>query len=103
MTAYNHLRPFPPYFMFWSSKKKKGGLCNVCSTTSLVTMVLAVVVTLAAIVGLYKAHVLSSGFTFGTSTGSLSIVALAISLMLLGKASEKCPCQCDVPMTTKKK
>jgi hypothetical protein len=102
MTAYNHLRPFPPYSMFWS-KKKKGGLCNVCSATSLVTMVLAVVVTLAAIVGLYKAHVLSSGFTFGTSTGSLSIVALAISLMLLGKASEKCPCQCDVPMMTKKK
>ncbi len=87
--------------MFWS-KKKKGGLCNVCSATSLITMVLAVVATLASLVGLYKAHVLSSGFTFGTSTGSLSIVALVVSLMLLKKASEACPCQCDVLMSKKK-
>ena len=69
---------------------------------------------IAALVGVYKAHVLSSGLTFGTSSGSLSLAevpnvspeertcgtssgslslaALAFNLFLVKKVLESCPC-----------
>lgn len=77
--------------------KKKSGLCSFCEIWSVVLAALATLCTLVAIAGVYKAHVLSSGLTFGTSTGSLSIIALAISLFLLKKACDYCMCECKIP------
>ncbi len=85
--------------MFGKSKKK-GMACAACEALSLVSLVLNAVVTLAALVGVFKAHVLSSGFAFGTSTGSLSIVALVLCLFFLQKTVVTC-CSCTIE--TKKK
>lgn len=79
--------------MFKLLKKKKSGLCSFCEVWSVVLAALALVCTLAAIAGVYQAHVLSSGLTFGTSTGSLSIIALVISLFLLKKVCDSCGCK----------
>jgi hypothetical protein len=80
-----------------SKKKSKSGLCSFCETLSVVMTALATICTLAALAGLYKAHVLSGGLTFGTSTGSLSIVALVFSLYLLKKTCDSTMCDCKVP------
>lgn len=77
--------------------KKKSGLCSFCEWLSVVLTALATIAALAAVAGLYKAHVLSSGLTFGTSTGSLSIIALVASLLFLKKACDACMCDCKVP------
>ena len=65
-------------------KKSKGG----DSYTSMywIVTVLLFLATLAAAVGVYKSHFLSSGATFGTTSGSLSIIAFVISLTLWSKA-----------------
>ncbi len=81
----------------FKSSKKKSGMCSFCEIQSIVLTALAAICTLAAIAGVYQAHVLSNGLTFGTSTGSLSIISLAISLFLLKKACDNCLCECKVP------
>jgi uncharacterized membrane protein YkgB len=82
--------------MFGHSKKN-GGYCTSCTILNLVVGVVAALVSLAALVGVWKSHVLSSGLTFGTTSGSLSIMALALSLFLLKKAMAACFCQCGLP------
>lgn len=73
-------------------KKKKGSMCDFCMVTNIVISAFAVLATLAALIGVYKAHVLSNGIAFGTTSGSLSLLALAINLFLLKKALENCTC-----------
>jgi hypothetical protein len=82
--------------MFGNSKKN-GGYCTTCTIVNMIVGVVAVLISIAALVGVWKSHVLSSGMTFGTTSGSLSIMALAISLFLVKKAMSGCWCQCDVP------
>jgi len=41
---------------------------------------------LAALVGVYKAHIATGGATFGSTTGSLSLIAFAISVSLWKKS-----------------
>ena len=81
--------------MFGKSKNKNG-LCTVCGVTNIIVGALAVVASLAAITGVYQAHVLSTGLVFGTTSGSLSLLALAVNLFLVKKASAACGCQCTV-------
>lgn len=57
---------------------------------------LATICTLAALGGLYKAHVLSSGLVFGTTSGSLSILAVVASLFFLKKTCDGSMCACSV-------
>jgi len=75
-------------------------MCLFCEWLSVVLTALATICTLAAIVGLYKAHVMSDGLVFGTSMGSLSIVALVFSLVFLKKTCDGCMCDCTI--STKK-
>lgn len=83
--------------MFKSSKKKSSGVCVFCEWMSVILTALAAIASLAALAGLYKAHLMSSGLVFGTSTGSLSIIALVISLSFLKKTCDGCMCECKVP------
>lgn len=79
-------------------KKKKAGGCSGCSSANIVAMVVYLLTTVAAGVGVYKAHMLMAGATFGTSNGSLSLIAFAISISLLHKACKKCcGCGCELP------
>lgn len=73
------------------------GMCQTCSITTIILGVVAVLATLAALIGVYKAHFLSVGLTFGTLNGSVSLIALAINVFLIKKMASCCPCQCEVP------
>ena len=71
------------------------GSCAVCKLIALVLMILSVLGTIAALIGVYKAHFLAGGAAFGTTNGSLALVALALMLFLLKKAAECCPCRME--------
>lgn len=76
--------------MFFGDKKKDSSPC--AATVHWVVVVLYLVVTVLSGVGVYKAHFLSSGMTFGTTSGSLATIAFVLSLTLL-KKSLCCCCQ----------
>lgn len=83
-----------PFSMFFSTKKNKAtGMCQVCGGLAIVLCVLAILATIAALIGVYKAHFLSGGATFGTLNGSASLIALALNLFLVKKLCSACPCQ----------
>ena len=84
--------PFPLY-MFTKSSKGKGAACVTCGIVGAVHSILAVVCTVAAVIGVYKAHFLTSGAAFGTTSGSLSILALIITLFFVKKCAGCCSCQ----------
>jgi hypothetical protein len=76
----------------FTKSKGKDGLCTVCRVITAILGVLGVLATLAAVAGVYKAHFLTSGAAFGTSNGSLSIIALVVSMMFTKKVIAMCPC-----------
>ncbi len=79
-------------------KKAKNSGCSGCTLTNVVSTVLLFISALASAIGVYKAHVLAAGATFGTSNGSLSLIAFALSLTLLTKSMKACcGCSCDMP------
>jgi hypothetical protein len=81
----------------FKSSKKKSGICVFCEWLTIILTALSTITSIAAIAGLYKSHVMSDGLVFGTSTGSLSIIALIISLVFLKKTCEACMCECKIP------
>jgi hypothetical protein len=78
-------------------KSKKGAMCQTCTYTSVILSVIAIVASLAALIGAYKAHVLSNGLTFGTTSGSLSLLALAINIHVVQRLCKSCGCTCTMP------
>ncbi len=56
-----------------------------CAIVCKLLMLLVLITEIAAIVGVYNAHLATGGMTFGSTTGSLSILALAINSMVLLK------------------
>lgn len=82
---------------FGKKPKGKNAICMSCNATTMVIGVIAVIASLVALIGVFKAHVLSTTFAFGTTSGSLSLMALALNLFLVKKISSCCPCQCGVP------
>jgi hypothetical protein len=79
-----------------SSKNKSSGMCQFCMATKIIIGVIAVLSSLAALIGVYKAHFLTTGPTFGTLNDSASLIALALNLFLVKKMASCCPCQCDM-------
>ncbi len=63
--------------------------------------------TIAAFVGVYKAHVYDDGLAFGTTAGSLSLLAFAVCLVLWMHQMKACATKCEVcdmmPTPSKKK
>ena len=62
-------------------------------------MALGIVLTVAAIIGMIMAHFPAGqdGAVFGSMSGSLSIISLAVCLFFLKKMGNMCGCQCEVP------
>ncbi len=86
--------------------KKKTPYQGACMVLHLVVAGLLLFASIAAFVGVYKAHVLVDGLVFGTSGGSLSLLAFAVCLSLWMYQMKCCatPCEaCVAPPTGKKK
>lgn len=50
---------------------------------------------LAALVGVYQAHFLDIGLTFGTTSGSLSLIAFGVTLMFWLQQVKACMVKCE--------
>lgn len=68
-------------------------MCTVCSVVHWVIAVIILLSAIASVIGVYKAHFLAGGATFGTTNGSLSIMAMVVSLAFLAKMMMYCPCR----------
>jgi len=77
-------------------KSKEGNSC--CAVAHWVIVALLFAATLMAAFGVYKAHFLSSGATFGTTSGSLALLSFVVSLTLWSK--KMCGC-CSGSCSTK--
>lgn len=78
--------------------KKKSAHVGACMALHAVVAVILFVAAIAAVVGVYKAHVLSSGLAFGTTSGSLSIMALSLVLTCWMKQTIACVTKCEACM-----
>lgn len=90
----------------FSFGKKKVAHTTECLTLHIVVGLLIFVAFVAAGIGMYLAHVSDTGFTFGTATGSFSIIAFVYALTSFMKQLKTCmmPCDvCEVMTTTSKK
>lgn len=78
------------------SKAPKG--CHACKITGMLVFGLLMLTTLASLLGVYKSHFISTGTQFGSTSGSLALIAFAINVTFLIKTMAKCcPCNaCDV-------
>lgn len=65
--------------MLFKKKSPHTGACLACNMLVLVLLTLA---SLAAFLGVLKSHMPSTGFVFGSMTGSLAIMAFVISVSL---------------------
>lgn len=76
--------------MFSKSKSKKKDIvvAEASAAMGALLWVLGVLSTVASVIGVYKAHLLSTGLTFGTLTCSASLMALALNLFLIKKVAD---------------
>ena len=93
--------------MFNNKKKTTTpAACVGCMIMQWLTAIFLLVVTIAALIGAYMAHVMPDGIVFGSTNGSLALIAFTVSIVLLGKQMRKCcpcgGCACAVPMPPKK-
>lgn len=79
--------------MPFMSKSKGDAGCAACKVVSGLVGLLLLATSIAAVMGAYTAHFAAGGATFGTTTGSLSLIALAINATLFAKTM-KCCCGC---------
>jgi|GEM_PF-2103998 len=69
---------------------------TVCLTGHLVATALYLIITVAAFLGVYLTHVSAESYRFGTSQGSLAIIAFVVSLSFLASSIKECWRKCDV-------
>lgn len=94
---YTQPRPFSSITMFHS--KKKNGSCTMCMITGVIYGIIGGLVLVFSLIGAYRAHVLTDGVAFGTTSGSLAIIALVFSVFLCKKV---CCCSCGMSEAKKK-
>ena len=66
-----------------------------CLFMHLVVSALLLLVAIAAFIGVYKAHVLADGLTFGTTSGSLAIIAFVVAFLAFMKSMKACMGKCE--------
>ena len=110
--AYDRILPFPKISMSMFSAKKKAPAvqaCIGCMIMQWLTALFLLVGAIASLIGAYMAHVLPEGVVFGSTNGSLALIAFTLSIVLLSKQMKKCcpcggcGCACPMPMTSSKK
>lgn len=82
---------------------KQAGCSTGCTLSKWITVVLLFLATLAALVGVYETHVITGSdasrtvIQFGSTSGSLAIIAFVISVMALHRKVAACMRgSCDV-------
>lgn len=67
--------------------------CTVCKILGILATLVLTLTTVAALVGVYRTHVLPGGMSFGTPEGSLALLVLVLSAAIWVKMVWKmCPC-----------
>lgn len=96
-----HFHPFPLLSMAFMHKK--GSNCSTgCMVTKWILCVLLLLTAIAAIIGVYETHVVIGtdparfALQFGSTSGSLAIIAFAISATLWMKQLVCCMSKCEV-------
>ncbi|TSC59173.1 MAG: hypothetical protein Greene041619_9 [Candidatus Peregrinibacteria bacterium Greene0416_19] len=79
--------------MFFS---KKSPHTPGCMAVNLVAATLLFLTSLAALIGVYVAHVQDDELTFGSMSGSLSLIALAVCLTLWLHQMKNCMMKCEI-------
>ena len=73
-----------------SSKKSKPQCSAGCLITKWVVALLLLLVSIAAGMGIYQTHIVAGGAQFGSTSGSLAIIAFTISVMAWSKQMVCC-------------
>lgn len=67
--------------------------CMGCMVMKWLTGFFFLVAAIAALIGAYMAHVTPDGLVFGSTNGSLALIAFVVSMKLLSKQI-RCCCPC---------
>jgi hypothetical protein len=67
--------------------------CVGCMIMRWMTALFLLIAAIASLIGAYMAHVLPDGVVFGSTSGSLALIAFTLSIVLLSKQIQKC-CPC---------
>ena len=67
-----------------------------CMVVHLLVALLLFLGSVASLVGVYKSHVMPEGLTFGTTSGSLALLAFAVTITLFLKQVKNCFMKCEV-------
>lgn len=73
----------------------KNSCSSACAALNWLICLLLFFSTLTAITGVYRVHFGGGGMVFGSSNGSLSLIAFVISLALWSKWMCRCLCSCE--------
>jgi len=86
--------------LFMAILAKKHAACSpACMGMKWVICVLLFLVSLAALVGVYETHFLSLApmrVQFGSTSGSLAVLAFSVAVTCFGKKIKSCMGSCDV-------
>ena len=77
-----------------------GSKCSaVCMTSKIILAVLLFLTTLASLLGVYQTHFVGGSMQFGSTSGSLAIIAFVASALAWGKKMKCCMMNnCEVCM-----
>jgi len=69
-----------------------GGKCLTCKIVGTIIAILGAVLALASLYAVYRVHI-GTANAFGSTNGSLSIIAAVFALGLAKKGMKMCPCR----------
>lgn len=70
-----------------------GGRCAGCKFVVVIVALLTTITTVATFIGVWQTHMTAEGWSFGTTNGSLAVIAFVASIMCWLKLVKKiCPC-----------
>ncbi|MBI1812855.1 hypothetical protein HY285_03295 [Candidatus Peregrinibacteria bacterium] len=75
---------------------KKSPHAPGCMVLHMIVAALLALSALASLVGVYKAHFLNDGLTFGTSTASLALIAFAFTVTMWLHSMKSCMGKCEI-------
>ena len=73
----------------------KNSCSTACTAINWLICLVLFLATLAALAGVYQVHFGGAGAIFGSTSGSLSLIALGINLSLWAKWMCRCLCTCE--------
>ncbi len=86
-----------PFCMSILSKKSKSCCSVPCTVVKWAVALLLLIVTIASLVGIYQTHVVAGGAQFGSTSGSLAILAFVASVVSWTRQMCKCMAKdCEV-------